>query len=46
MANLVCIPFTEKLSIRSHEETMAKEIILAASWESNRATIREPCSRS
>jgi chemotaxis protein MotA len=28
MANLVCIPFTEKLSIRSHEETMAKEIIL------------------
>jgi chemotaxis protein MotA len=28
MANLVCIPFTEKLSIRSHQETMAKEIIL------------------
>jgi chemotaxis protein MotA len=28
MANLVCIPFTEKLSVRSHEETMAKEIIL------------------
>ncbi len=28
MANLVCIPFTEKLSIRSHEETIAKEIIL------------------
>jgi len=28
MANLVCIPFTEKLSIRSHEEAMAKEIIL------------------
>jgi len=28
MANLVCIPFTEKLNIRSHEEIMAKEIIL------------------
>jgi chemotaxis protein MotA len=28
MANLVCIPFTEKLAIRSHEEVMAKEIIL------------------
>ena len=28
MANLVCIPFTEKLSIRSHEETTANELIL------------------
>jgi chemotaxis protein MotA len=28
LANLVCIPFSEKLSIRSHEETVAKEIIL------------------
>lgn len=28
MANLVCIPFTEKLSIRSQEEVMSKEIIL------------------
>jgi chemotaxis protein MotA len=28
MANLVCIPFIEKLSIRSQEETIAKEIIL------------------
>ncbi len=28
MANLVCIPFTEKLSVRSHEEQMSKEIIL------------------
>lgn len=28
MANLVCIPFTEKLALRSHEESMAKEIIL------------------
>jgi len=28
MANLVCIPFTEKLSLRSGEEVMAKEIIL------------------
>lgn len=28
MANLVCIPFIEKLSIRTHEETIAKEIIL------------------
>lgn len=28
LANLVCIPFAEKLSIRSTEEVMAKEIIL------------------
>ena len=28
MANLVCIPFTEKLSVRSGEEMMAKEIIV------------------
>jgi chemotaxis protein MotA len=28
IANLICIPFTEKLSIRSQEETTAKEIIL------------------
>jgi chemotaxis protein MotA len=28
MANLVCIPFTEKLSIRSHQEMIAKEITL------------------
>jgi len=28
MANLVCIPFTEKLALRSHEEAMAKEIVL------------------
>ncbi len=28
MANLICIPFGEKLSVRSGEEAMAKEIIL------------------
>ncbi len=28
MANLICIPFSEKLTVRSHEEVMAKEIVL------------------
>ena len=28
LANLVCIPFTEKLAIRSQEEIITKEIIL------------------
>ena len=29
MANLICIPMTEKLSFLSHEEQLVKEIVLA-----------------
>ncbi len=45
MANLICIPFSEKLAVRSHEEVVAKEIglrgVLAIQSGDNPRTIQQ-----